>query len=607
MGTLVVRPQHRALDIAVIGLGQAGGNLAAEFARRNYRAVVLNTAETDLSSLDGEGVFPSLPAEDRVYVGIDGYDGAGRDPAYGRECIQEHREHIRSVVLKQVQNADVVVITAGLGGGTGSAIIELIHVLEQDDLPIVALMTLPSEGESPIAKVNAVRAVKEVMETNLFGWIFVDNGRIAALNQDLAVAEYYRKINEHIIEPIDAFNLLNDREELNAIRSFDGEDFRKLLLCGGIILYEVGEIAHVTTVEIVSFVRDAVANNRRMPSDFDLSRLTYLGLVIEASENTLQDTPMSVMEETEDQLKSETQGGAVYQGLYRRDGAGPTTIRLIGATQTLPERMNELLSNAKQEGATFGEKIKEEVSSLELGELDGVDLFRTQTRPSRRPRRNARTPKTDAPLASNTGSDLPSEASVLRRKTAIPAASKTRRRVHDHKNTDAGRAPVRPKRRVLQKETKPKVSKVAKAAESEDHDATHDEGALQISDMGTEALDISAHPELRQPKPKEKKAPRAKPRAPSVPSDAITGDIPDPATYEQLAHDYQQSNDAVDRAMIAERLEKDSTSPSALVRYYAVDAMAKIGPSDFAAALSERLSDEDESVKTLAENSLSND
>src|SRR3712207_7681498 len=50
----------RSLDIAVIGLGQAGGNLATEFHRRGYRALALNTAQSDLSSLDPGGVYPPL-------------------------------------------------------------------------------------------------------------------------------------------------------------------------------------------------------------------------------------------------------------------------------------------------------------------------------------------------------------------------------------------------------------------------------------------------------------------------------------------------------------------------------------------------------------------
>ena len=52
--------------------------LAAEFARRGYRAMALNTARTDLSAL-GATDHPTLSEAQRLYIGIDGYDGAGAD------------------------------------------------------------------------------------------------------------------------------------------------------------------------------------------------------------------------------------------------------------------------------------------------------------------------------------------------------------------------------------------------------------------------------------------------------------------------------------------------------------------------------------------------
>ena len=111
-----MKPEGRSLDVAVVGLGQAGGNIAAEFFRRGYRAMAFNTAQTDLIALDPGGVYPTLPADRRVYIGLDGYDGAGADPAYGKECIAENAERIRTAVVKMAAQADVLLLAAGLGG-----------------------------------------------------------------------------------------------------------------------------------------------------------------------------------------------------------------------------------------------------------------------------------------------------------------------------------------------------------------------------------------------------------------------------------------------------------------------------------------------------------
>jgi len=77
-----MKPADRALDIVAIGLGQGGGNIAAEFGRLGYKVMALNTAHTDLSSLaPGGNVAPrsaesALSRDQCVYIGLDGYDGA---------------------------------------------------------------------------------------------------------------------------------------------------------------------------------------------------------------------------------------------------------------------------------------------------------------------------------------------------------------------------------------------------------------------------------------------------------------------------------------------------------------------------------------------------
>jgi cell division GTPase FtsZ len=65
-------------------------------------------------------------------------------------------DRIRQLVTQLTKGADLVVLAAGFGGGTGSAISELVQVLVPLELPIITLATLPGEQESAVAKVNAV-------------------------------------------------------------------------------------------------------------------------------------------------------------------------------------------------------------------------------------------------------------------------------------------------------------------------------------------------------------------------------------------------------------------------------------------------------------------
>jgi cell division GTPase FtsZ len=378
-----VKPAGKAIEIVAIGLGQAGGNLAAEMYRRGYRSIALNTAKTDLSSLSSSAL--SLPEQFRLYVGIDGYDGAGSDINYGRECITANAVKIRERCIEHVDGADVVLLMAGLGGGTGSAIAELVRTLKELQLPLLVLATLPNDHESGIAKVNAVRAVNELVKENLLGWMFVDNSRLAKNHGDVSLDRYYAEINRVIIEPIDAFNQLNSREDITPIRSLDGEDFRTLMLSGGIVNFSTISLPRLTDETVMQSVRDGLLHSGTYPEGSQLENISYMGMVIEAPEAMLADTPYSFFEHLNEQLKEETGGAAIYMGVYR--GTGPSTqatVRVFASSQALPDGVQEMVGQAKREGGQLRAKLQRGMSALDLGEIEEYELFRTSPGSRRR-------------------------------------------------------------------------------------------------------------------------------------------------------------------------------------------------------------------------------
>jgi cell division GTPase FtsZ len=378
-----VKPAGRAIEIVAVGLGQAGGNLAAELYRRGYRALALNTASTDLSSLSHSAT--PLPEEFRLYIGVEGYDGAGADIAYGRECISTHGAKIRERIGALAADADVVLLMAGLGGGTGSAIAELIRTIAELSLPTIVLATLPSEHESGIAKVNAVRAINELVKESVLGWIFVDNSRLARNHGEVSLDRYYSEINKVILEPIDAMNQLNGRDDVSPIRSLDGEDYRTLMLSSGIISFANTTLQRLNGDGVVQAVRDGLLHNNVQPEGFQLENISYLGVVIEAPENMLADTPFTFFEQINEQLKDETGGAAIYMGVYKTLTPKPcATLRVFASSQSLPDGVQEMVTQAKREGGQLRAKLQRGLSGLELGEIEEYELLRSGAGNSRR-------------------------------------------------------------------------------------------------------------------------------------------------------------------------------------------------------------------------------
>lgn len=573
----------------MVGLGQAGGNLATEFFRRGYPALALNTAQTDLNALDPGGVYPSLPSERRLYIGLDGYDGAGMDPDYAAECIRESAHQIREAVLRESEGADALFLAAGLGGGTGSALNQLVETLKDEGLPMVGLMTLPMDSESGIVKVNAVRAINQLVDAPLDGWVFVDNARISKLNQDVSIVDYFAHINGRIAAPLDELNTLNEREDLSAIRSFDGEDFRKLLLAGGVLHYDVVELPALGTDSILGAVRSSLESGELMPSGFEVDSVAYLGLVLEASEEALSKVSIGAFEEVEERLKAETQGAALYRGIYRTEGQKRAPVlRVIASTQSLPHRIREVLSDAQREGLAIRDKLQEQLPTLELGELADLELFRPSARGrgSERPRRPRRS-EAPSPRERTEMEALQQEIVQPRR----PAASKIQKRGPNRPAAPAAPPPgarvpmgarrppaAPPRERSAREPIPPPSASLPDAASGISEEETSD--GVDLSDLvaqtrGPVNLDIS-------------------------------GDLGEagPEAYAQLVHDYRQSRDDLSRRSIAERLERDGMSPHTVVRYYAVEAMTKLGREAFADALLSATEDENEAVRAMAVEAL---
>src|SRR5690606_27215509 len=93
--------------------------------------------------------------------------------------------------------------------------------------------------------------------------------------------------------------------------------------------------------------------------------------------------PFSLFEQRTEKLQHETGGAAIYMGVYRMDSAiegGSALLRLIASTQSLPEGIQAMVNDARREGGTLRDKLQRSMSSLDLGEIEEFDLFRTTLR-----------------------------------------------------------------------------------------------------------------------------------------------------------------------------------------------------------------------------------
>jgi cell division protein FtsZ len=164
---------EQVAKIKVIGLGGGGGNAVARMMESQFTGVDLIVANTDLQSLRASPVPTKVQLGAKLTQGL----GAGSNPDVGRDAAQEDPEELTRLLA----GADMVFITAGLGGGTGTGSAPVVaSIAKQLGILTVAVVTKPFvfEGRKRMQQADAgIDALRGVVDT----LITIPNQRLLAV------------------------------------------------------------------------------------------------------------------------------------------------------------------------------------------------------------------------------------------------------------------------------------------------------------------------------------------------------------------------------------------------------------------------------------------
>lgn len=141
--------------IKVIGVGGGGSNAVARMISEGLTGVEFHILNTDTQALRASTVPNKLAIGAKVTNGL----GAGSDPAIGRQAALEDTEKIVEII----QGADMVFVTAGLGGGTGTGAAPVVASLAKElGALAVAVVTKPFQFEGPRRRRQADQGLMEL-------------------------------------------------------------------------------------------------------------------------------------------------------------------------------------------------------------------------------------------------------------------------------------------------------------------------------------------------------------------------------------------------------------------------------------------------------------
>ena len=222
--------EARKAVIKVVGIGGAGNNTISRLMQVGIvgaETLALNTDAQDLLYTD---------ADYKILLGKETTRGlgAGADPHVGMEAAKESKDEIK----KYLEGADMVFITCGLGGGTGTGGAPIVaDVAKKIGALTVGIVTLPFTMEGKQRMENAKYGLEE-LENTVDTLIVIPNDKLLEIVPDVSITTAFRIADEILVNAVKGIAELVTKPGLV---NLDFADIRAVMSSGGLAMIGMGE------------------------------------------------------------------------------------------------------------------------------------------------------------------------------------------------------------------------------------------------------------------------------------------------------------------------------------------------------------------------------
>ncbi|MFZ5503580.1 MAG: cell division protein FtsZ [Pseudomonadota bacterium] len=183
----IMEEQTQDAVIKVVGVGGCGGNAVDHMIAQGVQGVEFIAINTDAQALKRSKAETQLQIGINITKGL----GAGAKPSVGHAAAEEDRERIKEMLI----GANMVFITAGMGGGTGTGAAPIVAQVAQElDILTVAVVTKPFAYEGN--RMRYAKAGIEALNEHVDSLIIVPNAKLLeVLGNDVTVPEAFKAAN----------------------------------------------------------------------------------------------------------------------------------------------------------------------------------------------------------------------------------------------------------------------------------------------------------------------------------------------------------------------------------------------------------------------------
>ena len=217
-------------QIKVVGVGGGGGNAVNSMVDAGVFGVEFLTINTDRQILENS------KATHKIQIGekVTGCMGAGGDPAVGKKAAEESRD----VIADALRSTDMVFITAGMGGGTGTGAAPIVaEVARELGALTVGIVTKPFKFEGRRRMRQAEEGIKE-LQKHVDSLIVIPNERLKLLgDKSLSMKDAFGKANEVLWQGVKS---ISDTIKVPGYINLDFSDIKSVMKDAGLAHMGIG-------------------------------------------------------------------------------------------------------------------------------------------------------------------------------------------------------------------------------------------------------------------------------------------------------------------------------------------------------------------------------
>jgi cell division protein FtsZ len=263
--------QQYLAHLKVIGVGGGGCNAVNKMVEAGLEGVECIAANTDYKSLRRSKASKKIQLGKNLTKGL----GSGGNPSIGKDAAMESTEEIQ----KSLEGADMVVVAAGMGGGTGTGAAPVVaEICKKMGILTIGVVSRPFEHEGPVRKSQAEDGLQALLP-HVDAIVVIPNERINLVcEQDVDLFSAFSRVDEVLVQAIQGISGVIHSEGLI---NRDFADVKRILTAKGKVLmgtgYGTGEDRALKAVQ--------KAVNSPLLEDVDIAGATAILVQVTAGAN----------------------------------------------------------------------------------------------------------------------------------------------------------------------------------------------------------------------------------------------------------------------------------------------------------------------------------